>query len=175
MRDMPEWSPQLSNAGKTSVTNTFGSLMEMPFKIFPFTLPKAVQPARIRVVIFGLHSLDWMSALSPESPVWRGIPRVESVIVVPDSPVPEIPSSMSGIPYTVLIPLMESHTRNRPKTLPSLAPDERSLDAFGDKGQFQAYVRDNGLAHLCPEHFSSPATARFPCILKRTDLNAAQA
>lgn len=112
-----------------------------------------------------------MSALSPESPIWRKINGVKSVLVVPDSPAPEIPAPTPEIPHVVVIPLMESHTRNRPKTLPSLAPDERSLDAFGDKRQFQAYVADNALTDLCPEHFTTPAV-RFPCVLKRTDLNA---
>jgi hypothetical protein len=122
-------------------------------------------------VIYGLHSEDWMSALSPESPVWRKISGVGSVLVVPDSPAAEIPAPTKELPQVVVIPLMETHTRNRPKTLPSLAPDERSLNVFGDKAQFQAYVQDNALSDLCPEHFSSSA-ARFPCVLKRTDLNA---
>lgn len=113
-----------------------------------------------------------MTALSPESPVWRKISGVKRVLVVADSPAAEVPAPTPEIPHVVVIPLMESHIRNRPKALPSLAPDERSLDAFADKRQFQAYVRDNALEDLCPEHFLSPAAARFPCVLKRTDLNA---
>ena len=111
-----------------------------------------------------------MSALSPESPIWARVYGVKSVLTVPDSPAPEIPAPTQEIPHVVVIPLMESHTRNRPRTLPSLAPDERSLNALGDKRAFHAYVQDNALADLCPEHFSASA-ARFPCVLKRTDLN----
>ncbi len=115
-----------------------------------------------------------MSALSPESRIWRNISGVKSVLTVGDSPAPEIPAPSPRIPHVVVIPLLESHTRNRPKTLPSLVPDERSLSTFEDKMQFQTYIQDNGLANLCPEHFPCPAAARFPCVLKRIDLHGGQ-
>jgi hypothetical protein len=154
------------------VANTFGSIIGTRFKTLPSRIRQSVWPSGICVVIYGLHSPDWMTALSPKSRVWKKISGVKRVLVVADSPAAEIPAPTPKAPRVVVVPLMEPHARNRPKTYPSLVPDERSLNALGDKAQFQAYVRDNALEDLCPEHFSSPAAARFPCVLKRTDLNA---
>jgi hypothetical protein len=154
------------------VANTACSIIESPSKILASSVGESVQPAGIRVVIYGAAWRDWMIALWPGSRVWWGIPRVKSVVMLPGSPAAEIPAPTPEIPEAVAIPLLEDHIRNRPKRLRSLAPDERSLDVLGDKRQFQDYIQGNGLANLCPEHFSSPAAARFPCILKRTGLYA---
>jgi hypothetical protein len=153
------------------VANMFGSVIGAPIKAFPSRIRQTVWPSGICVVIYGLHSQDWMTALAPEAGIWKKISGVKRVLVVPDSPAAEIPAPTREVPRVVVIPLMEPHTRNRPKAFPSLAPDERALDAFGDKIEFQAYVRDNGLEDLCPAHFPGPEEARFPCILKRKDLN----
>ena len=124
----------------------------------------------IRVIIYGEHSADWMAALAPHAPVWSRMADVDEVLLIPDGPAVMIPEpSRSGI-RTVVIPLMENHTRYCPRQYPSLIPDARSIDTLKNKAAFAAYAKAIGLAHLCPKYYASGADAVFPCVLKRVDL-----
>ncbi len=156
------------------VTNSAALANEIPPREFSSSASQNTRLAGIGAIVYGTAWPDWMSALSPQSRVWDGVSGVRSVIMVPASPAPVIPAPPAEISQVVVLPLLEADIRNRPRAFPSLAPDERALDTFGDKAKFQAYVQENGLADLCPEHYPSPAEARFPCFLKRTALWAGQ-
>src|SRR5436853_6559043 len=86
----------------------------------------------IRVVIYGRHTRDWMTALAPDAPVWRRMAGVQEVLSIPDTSV-RIPEPSHGGIRTVVIPLMENHTRRYRRKYPSLIPDHRSLDVLGNK------------------------------------------
>jgi hypothetical protein len=136
---------------------------------------RASEPSRcLRVVIYGEHSPDWMTALAPGAAVWTGMPDVDEVLLVPDRPGVVIPEPRHGGTRTVVIPLMEDHTRHCPPHYLSLVPDHRSIDVLADKAAFADYVRTEGLGELCPETYESAADAVFPCVLKRANLNAGQ-
>lgn len=128
----------------------------------------------IRVIIYGVHSDDWMTALAPDAPVWKmiGGVRVREVAIVPDTPAAQVPPPAGEVDRTVVIPLMEVHTRHRPRGLPALVPDERSLRILSDKAEFAAFAKANGLARNCPTTYVNGADVAFPCVLKRTNLNA---
>jgi hypothetical protein len=127
-----------------------------------------------RVIIYGEHSPDWMSALAPDAPVWRKVVGVEEALSVRDSAEMDIAEpSRTGL-RTVVIPLMEDHARHCPRQYLSLIPDERSIDVLANKAAFAAYAEAEGLSHLCPKTYASSADAVFPCVLKRLDLNAGQ-
>jgi carbamoylphosphate synthase large subunit len=124
----------------------------------------------IRVVVFGQHSPDWMEALGPQSEVWRAIPEVRQVLQIPDSnPIP--PTFWPGR-QTVVLPLLEPHIARRPPHLKALAPDARALSTFSDKAAFAHYVQSQNLEAFCPKSYPSLEEAVYPCVLKRTDLNA---
>ena len=73
-------------------------------------LRKAGQSSPVRVVIYGEHSPDWMTALAPGAPVWNGMTGVDEVLHVPDAPSAQIPKPARRGTRTVVIPLMEGHT-----------------------------------------------------------------
>jgi hypothetical protein len=125
----------------------------------------------VRVIIYGEHSPDWMAALGPGAPVWSRMPNVTEVVVVPDHPVARIAARLRWNARTVLIPLMETHTRHRPRRHASLVPDDRALRLLSDKAAFAGYLNDIGRSHLAPRTFASRDDATYPCVLKRVDLN----
>jgi len=128
--------------------------------------------APVRVIIYGEHSADWMAALGPGAPVWGRLPNVSDVAVVPDHPVARIATRLRQNARTVVIPLMESHARHRPRRFASLVPDDRAIRILGNKAAFADYVSGIGRNDLAPRTFAGAAEAMYPCVLKRVDLNA---
>jgi hypothetical protein len=128
----------------------------------------------VRVIIYGEHGWDWMTALAPHAPVWSRMYDVDKVLLIPATPGVLIPeSSRRGI-RTVVIPLLEDHTRHCPRQYRSLIADDRSIDALGNKAAFSAYAEAIGFAHLCPKTYARSVDAVFPCVLKRVDLDASR-
>jgi predicted ATP-grasp superfamily ATP-dependent carboligase len=125
----------------------------------------------VRVIIYGEHSPDWMAALGPDAPVWSRMPNVGDVVVVPDHPVARIATRLRWSARTVVIPLMETHTRHRPRRYASLVPDDRALRILSDKAAFADYLSQIGRSNLAPRTFANHADATYPCVLKRVDLN----
>lgn len=123
---------------------------------------------RSRVIIFGTHSRDWMMALRPDAPVWQTMPGVAEVVLTGAGNA-EPPTSNDM--RTIVIPLMEDHIATCPPTYASLKPSDRALQVLQNKAAFATYACRIGLGHLCPEVYPHPDAARFPCVVKRTDLN----
>ena len=136
-----------------------------------YPLPKAGAHA-IRVVIYGVHSEDWMAALAPDAPVWTGLPDVKEVSVVPDAPDARIPPPGDGSLRTVIIPLMEPHIRRCPRDHASLIADTATVDILACKAAFADHMQASHILHLCPTTFRTASDIRFPCVLKRRNLNA---
>lgn len=129
-----------------------------------------LETSPLRVILYGLHTRDWMTALTSAA-LWKELDFVEQVLLVTDAPKPDIPDPVPATIRTVVIPLLETHTKNCPRNFPSLIPDALSLYMLGDKLAFSAYVRWNRLQHLCPVTYPNSEEADYPCILKRADLN----
>ena len=125
----------------------------------------------VRVIIFGSHSQDWMKALSASSPVWLSMPEVSEVwnVEALDALLPD--TEILGQP-TVVIPLMENHIAFRPLAYSSFAPNLVALATLANKATFATYAEVQGLLKYCPKHFNSFEEASFPCVIKRTNLNA---
>lgn len=123
----------------------------------------------VRVVIYGLHSEDWMTALGPGSEAWRAVPGVYEVLQVAEGQAGSIPRETRH--RTVVIPLMEPHIASCPAGYSRLIPTNQMLRTLQDKGAFAAYARSSGLVALCPETYAGPGQAVYPCVLKRLDLN----
>jgi hypothetical protein len=128
----------------------------------------------VRVIIYGEHGWDWMTALAPQAPVWNSLYDVAEVLPIPATRGVLLPEPSRGDIRTVVIPLLEDHTRHCPRQYLSLIADDRSIDALGNKAAFAAYVEAIGLAHLCPKTYASAADVVFPCVLKRVDLEASR-
>ncbi|MBW8780909.1 MAG: ATP-grasp domain-containing protein [Verrucomicrobia bacterium] len=125
---------------------------------------------RVVVVIWGVHSQDWMEALAPAAPVWKEIPGVQAVLHF-SSPEEKVPWRVGLGRRIVMIPLMENHIATRPQRPAALAPTLEALHTLGDKARFADYIREHGLSHLCPITYASIEDAAFPCVIKRTNLN----
>ncbi len=125
---------------------------------------------RVRVVIFGAHSREWMRALAPEAAVWEKTSEVGEVLQVQKAN--EIPARKNRKMRTVVIPLMEDHIASRPGDFRTLAPSDKALKTLRDKAVFADYVRSIGCEDRSPEIFRSIEEASFPCVIKRTNLNA---
>lgn len=124
----------------------------------------------ILVVIWGVHTPDWMDALAPSAPVWKQLPEIREVVVLPDS-ARDVPWRARWGRRTVVIPLMEVHIERRPARYAALVPTSEAVATLADKGRFVDYVENHRLAHLCPTPYSSIEAAAFPCVIKRTNLN----
>ena len=130
----------------------------------------AARPDRIRVIVYGTHSADWMSALRPGARVWQQLSGVEEVLHTNTEGF-EDPFPASAGTRTVVIPLMEEHISTCPTSYARLMPTTRAIQVLSNKAEFASYARANQLTHLCPEIYSSVDAAQFPCVLKRVDLN----
>ena len=122
------------------------------------------------IVIYGTHCDTWMSALSPESTLWKNIPSVKKVIVQSELISP--PSSSTKFSRTIFVPLLEAHIAACPQEVAACIPSEQALKILSDKSEFAVYAQAQGLAHFCPEVFKEEDLVSFPCVIKRPDLNA---
>ncbi len=136
----------------------------------PHWLGDFLASRNVRAVIFGLHSPNWMTALAPLAPLWSGVAGVREVLHVDKNG--SVPPAKSRWQKTVVIPLMENHIERRPMDWPSLAPNDLALRTLRDKSAFAHYAEQQHLTRHCPTNFDSLDTAQFPCVIKRTDLNA---
>lgn len=134
-----------------------------------FFSPKGMRP--VRVIIYGTHTNDWMKALGSDSPVWDGLIPGRELIVenVPDGPIP--PAEKKGM-TTLVLPLMEDHTASCPVGYVGLLPSKKALETLRDKAAFARYAAMNRLSHRCPTVYPNRAVLHFPCVVKRTNLNA---
>lgn len=124
-----------------------------------------------RVIVFGQHSRDWNTALAPEAQVWKLIPGVKGVVVAcNEKPLPGL--SWIGRLFTVVIPLLEDHISACPAGHRALIPDKKSLHILRNKANFADYTKAAGLTGLCPQMYPDGKRAVYPCVLKRTDMNA---
>ncbi|MCJ8144851.1 hypothetical protein MKI84_18165 [Ancylobacter sp. A5.8] len=129
------------------------------------------KPRPTRIVIFGIHSGDWMLALRPDAPVWRRVPGIVEVAVVPDDDAASIPQPKQGL-RTILLPLMEAHLMVCPRHQHhGLLPDLQAVKVLDHKAAFSGYSQAQGLTALCPVAYPTADHATFPCMLKRCDLN----
>ena len=132
-----------------------------------------VRKDEVLVVIWGVHSPDWMTALSSSAPVWTKIPNVKAVLNLCAS-APDVPLCSRAGRRTVIIPLMEDHIAQCPRGYAALTPTAEALVTFSDKARFADYARRQGLSAACPATYPSVDDAVFPCVLKRTNLNNSQ-
>ena len=138
-------------------------------RLFHLLTPETRRP-EVLVVIFGVHSLDWMMALAPTAPAWRLIAGVRGVLHF-SSAQRRVPLARRWGRRTVVVPLMETHIATRPARHRALVPNLEALSTLGDKQRFSDYVRSRGLSHLCPKDYRSIEEAEYPCVIKRTNLN----
>ncbi len=119
------------------------------------------------IIIFGKHSQDWMEALGADAEVWKLLQKDKSVVhVVSKEEFPLINQN------TIVIPLLEDHIFDCPKKSLCLIPSERALAILRDKLQFSNYVERQKLTSYCPLKYKDLNAVEFPCVLKRTNLNA---
>lgn len=127
---------------------------------------------RIRVVIYGVHSEDWMTALSPAAEIWKQVAGVEEVLLLSEGQTQGMPTQQDPTIKTVLIPLMERHAINCPSGYFTLMPSAQMLLTLGLKHNFADYMQRIGLISFCPKHYKKTEDIRYPCVLKRVNLCA---
>lgn len=127
----------------------------------------------IRIIIFGIHSPDWMEALDANADLWTKMPSIKEVIHIPDNKT-EIPEPKFKFTKTVIIPLMENHTLNCPHKFYSLFPNAQALNIFSKKNIYHKYIANNNLDTLAPRIYLRIEDVIYPAVLKRLDLNGGQ-
>lgn len=125
----------------------------------------------VKIIIFGKHSQDWMDALGEKAKVWKTITGIRDLKVID----PELTNSLKGsigIRPVVIIPLIEHHIDQCPKKFLKLIPCETALKTFRYKDSFHKYALEQNLSSYCPTVYNKLESIHYPCVLKRTDLNA---
>jgi hypothetical protein len=125
-----------------------------------------------RVIIYGFHSEDWNIALGPKSKVWELLPNVGKVLVVEGSP--EFLPKQKIYFKDCVIPLMENHIKATPDSSITLKPRLEILEKFANKKIFHLFLKDLNLDQYQPNIYLNQNIAKFPIVLKRTNLNACQ-
>ena len=125
-----------------------------------------------RVIIYGLHSEDWNTALGPNSKVWQLLPNVGQVLVV--DAIPGFLPSKKIYYKDCIIPLMEKHIIDTPNSSSTLKPQKEVLNIFANKKSFSKLLNELSLSQFQPKVYSELSKIKFPVVLKRTDLNASQ-
>jgi carbamoylphosphate synthase large subunit len=130
-------------------------------------------PENIRVIIYGTHTHDWMSALGTGAPVWRALPEVVEVVVVPDAPDAVIPAESPRGPTNVVIPLLETHAKNIPKGARAFVSTPAIIELLANKIRFAEYASRSAFQRLFPKsYYYFSEEIAYPCVLKRADLHA---
>jgi len=125
----------------------------------------------MKVIVYGAHSQDWMSALAPEAQVWKQLPQVESVTHLVEGQ--EAPHYLiKDSKNVVLIPLMETHRYAMPTEFNSLTSPVGTIQTLSNKRFYQLAMREKGFAEYVPEYWSQEHDPIFPCLIKRENLNA---
>jgi carbamoylphosphate synthase large subunit len=113
-----------------------------------------------------------MAALDNQSPIWKNLPEVSAVTVFPATEECRLSiTDFEGDP-PLLIPVMEKHIISRPSGFRELSPDADVVELLADKKKFANYVEQAGLSYFAPATYASTVDIRFPCVIKRTNLNA---
>ncbi len=124
----------------------------------------------VEIIVYGQHSEDWNQALAAEAEVWNLIPSVRQVRILKANQ--EVDYGEKSRYRTVIIPMLEEHILNCPEIHYALLPDKVSLQTLSNKALFAEYVKSHGLEKFCPQIYADKKQAKYPCIIKRTDLNA---
>lgn len=128
----------------------------------------------IRLIIFGEHTQSWTAALSASGAVWPLLPQITEVIRLKGDQPQAIPKPEAGV-RSVLFPLMEWHILQCHRgDHDSLFPAPHAVSTLADKSLFAEHAVRNGLDAHCPARIADPSSASYPCVLKRTNLNAGQ-
>ncbi len=125
----------------------------------------------LHVVLYGtLLGHHWRNSLSPRSPVWRTIPDVARVTILPERFGTSILGTASASASTVVIPLTEVDIRRCPATGRRLAPTVDTVDVYADKRRFAAFIAAHGLDDVAAGDIPLSGPIPYPCVLKRLDL-----
>ena len=126
----------------------------------------------VRVIIFGIHSEDWMEALGPDAPVWNTIGEAKEIIIIADTTDARLSYIDESKKRNVIIPLMEVHAKAVPRDIASLVPDPFCIDLLSNKRLFAEFMRERNYGDILPIHYATKEEATYPCVLKRLDCNA---
>lgn len=125
----------------------------------------------IHVVLYGRHSPDWMEAFAPASALWAGVPGLGRVSQIEADP-EELERVTEDCPLRVVaIPLMEDHADRLPPHVARFHPSKAASDLLRDKRRTLDYAAAQGFAAWFPEVYADIGRIRFPCVVKRVDLN----
>jgi predicted ATP-grasp superfamily ATP-dependent carboligase len=114
-----------------------------------------------------------MSALHPDALVWKKLDNIKSVKFF--STANKIPKTYrKNVSNIVIIPLMETHLYEMPTNFTSLTSTPALVQLMADKLKLTENLNTNGFARYVPKTWTNPTDSKFPCIIKRRELNGAQ-
>ena len=122
----------------------------------------------LHVVFYGTPlGHHWRNGLSPRSPVWRTIPHIARVTLLPALFRRFLDTTTEA---TVVIPLTEEDIRSCPGKGRRLAPTADTVDVYADKRRFAAFVAEHRLDDVAATDIPLGGPIPYPCVLKRVDL-----
>lgn len=132
--------------------------------------PSAQRHEKIGVILVGLHSDDWMTALCPASPVWALLPEVAQVDLLADHPQEVLVKHQKAGLHSVVIPLLEQHHHGLGSDIPGFFPQPDVLELLGDKLLFGLFLQAFA-PELAPPFYTDCTAPKFPCVAKCARLN----
>lgn len=123
------------------------------------------------VVISGSHTARWNEALGPASKVWSRVRGVRRVILDPAASGEFLRGKMNAKRY-IVIPLLENHAKLCPRRCRTATPSSATIEIFEDKLRFAQYARRCNLVAHTPSVLDTGPQISYPCVIKRTNLNA---
>jgi len=113
------------------------------------------------IVLIGIHSDDWMAALSPDSGIWNTFSQFHKI-----SHYSTLPESLRGIKQLSVIPLMEQDALHVPAWAPVLKSSNSLIEQLQNKKLFQVLMEKNSFSHLLPTHYENINEVIYPAIIK---------
>jgi hypothetical protein len=113
------------------------------------------------VVLVGIHSDDWMAALSPDSEIWNTFCHIHKI-----SHYSTLPKTFRGIKQLSVIPLMEQDALHVPTWAPVLKSSNSLIEQLQNKKLFKVLMEKNSFSHLLPTHYGNINEVIYPAIIK---------
>jgi hypothetical protein len=126
-----------------------------------------------RVIVYGRSPQRWVEALSPGAPVWSGLAGLSEVVLARTS-FELLCLGHRGGRQSIVIPMLERNEMRCPRLYWGLLPGREAVLLLGDKARFAGYAEAQGLGAHVPRRFVDPHAARFPCVVKRVDLQGGE-
>lgn len=127
-----------------------------------FISERIINPsAKHHVILVGIHSDDWMVALSPNSDIWSSFSHVHKI-----SHYSTLPETSRKVKQLSVIPFMEEDALRVPSWAPVLKSPNSLIEQLQNKKLFKGLMEKNSLSELLPCHYENIDEVIYPAVIK---------